>query len=208
MTEGANAEKAGQGETSGQSQNKNTPAGETPGGSNSEGFHPEAFNPQVAQELIEKLRESERTLNKELNAARRQVQTYEEQSQTDLETAQSGLQEAQATVQLQQQQIRDLSVRLQASALGVTDPKQQQAATALLDWEKLGEQPDDQAIEAELTKLVTDAPWLKSDSQTKQQPRVNPTNPQRQSNQSPATLADWIAGSIGQAKQGQGAAQE
>lgn len=199
-TEGKTPENA----ASGQNEDNNTPAGETPGGSNTSGeFHPDTFNPQLAAQLVEGLRKTEKQLRKELNQARSQVQDYEQQNQSELETATQKVGELEATNQLLQQQLRQMRVRVTASSLGITDPLQQKAASELLDWEKLGQEPEEKAIEAELNKLITDAPWLKTnESQPRQQPKVTATNPQRESQAGPGSLAEWLGGAIGAAKSG------
>lgn len=181
----------------------NTPAGETPGGSNTSGeFHPDTFNPQLAQQLIEGLRKTERELRRELNQTRSQVQEYEAANQSELETATNKVAELEASNQLLQQQLRDMRVRVIASSLGVTDSDQQKAASALLDWEQLGDEPEEDALTASMTKLVTDKPWLKTSTGEKQnQTRVSPTNPQRQT-QGPSNLGEFLAGAINQAKAG------
>jgi hypothetical protein len=157
----------------------------------------------VAQTLIESLRETEKSLRNELKVAKSQVTDFEAQGLSELEAATSKVSELTANNQIQQQELRDLKVRLQASALGITDPMQQQAASGLLDWGKLGDEPEPKAIEAELNKLLTNAPWLKSDTRTaQQQPKVQPTNPQRQGQQGQSSLADWLGDVIGSEKSG------
>lgn len=174
-----------------QPNNNNTPAGETPGGSNT-GFHADDFNPQVAQELIERLRNNEKELQKALGERDAQLKEIQEAEMGEAEKLANRNTELEAENMKLRQKVREAQVRLQAGALGIVNPKAQEATVGLLDWEKLGDDPDPKKVDEQLKALITEWPGLKGEG-SNQGPKVSPTNAGRAAG-GQKDLGSWLGG--------------
>lgn len=145
------------------------------------GFEGE-FNPEQARALIDKLRPYETQaaeLQTQLTEAQSKLEEYEQASQSELETATKTVANLEADKAKLQQEVRQLKVRVLAGEIGVVDT---QAASLLLKWDELGDDPKEETVKAALDVLVKERPWLKGatpEQNQQQTPGQSATNQAR-----------------------------
>jgi polyhydroxyalkanoate synthesis regulator phasin len=128
------------------------------------GFEGE-FNPEQARALIDKLRPYETQaaqLQTQLTEAQQKLQDYEAQNQTELERATTSVANLEVDKARLQQEVRQLKVRVLGGEAGIIDT---QAASVLLKWDELGEEPEEETVKAALAQMVQDRPWLTAQAQ-------------------------------------------
>lgn len=141
------------------------------------GFEGE-YNPEQARALIDKLRPFETQaaqLQAKLTDAETQLAEFQAQGQSELQQATTKVANLEADKLKLQQDVRQLKVRVLGGEAGIVDT---QAASLLLKWKELGDEPDDEKVKAALNQMVQDRPWLLGDRQPQQQetPGQNVTN--------------------------------
>lgn len=139
----------------------------------------DAFEPERARALIAKLREQERTQQKELSELRNRVKAADdaklsEQERLTQRLAELERQQADAT-RSHQERILRYEAQLAANKLHIVDPD---AAVKLMDWSTLeyddAGQPTN--IETVLKDLLKTRPYLAAQAAA---PQASPTNPAR-----------------------------
>ncbi|MEJ7872208.1 MAG: hypothetical protein WKF67_08095 [Rubrobacteraceae bacterium] len=155
---------------SGGSAERTSTGQDTSGSSGTDAAWNEAHHdPERAKALIDKLRPYETQaaqLQAQLSEAQTSLQNYEAQNQTELEQATTKVANLEADKALLQQEVRQLKVRVLGGEAGIVDTE---AASLLLKWDELGDEPKEETVKAAMAQMVQDRPWLTAQAQTQTQ---------------------------------------
>ena len=116
-----------------------------------------------AREELRKARSEARSLRQRLKDAEKRLTEREKSEMSDLERASAEIQARDERLASLQSEYRNLRVQLAATRSGVR-PDAVRAAAALVDWDELGETPDDKALDAHMRQVVKENPYLRAAS--------------------------------------------
>lgn len=122
-------------------------------------------DPARAKALIDKLRPYETRsaqLETQLTEAQNKLNEHEQANQTELERANTTIANLEADKLKLQAEMRELKARVLGGEMGIIDTK---AASLLLKWDELGDNPTDEQVTAALTVMANERPWLTQNGQ-------------------------------------------